>query len=81
MVHIEKKLLCFLYLIVYGWVWGIITTMEESAKGGIRLLLQPTSFLEFLKKKNQITQSLMGMGNICTCVRDLRLSEVMRDEI
>lgn len=49
---------CFiviLYLIVYGWVWRIITTMEESAKGGTQLLLQLTCFLEFLEKKTPIT--------------------------
>lgn len=55
-------LLCFLYLIVYGWVWRIITTMEKSANEGTKLLLQPTSFLQFLEKKNQIIWSLMGTG-------------------
>lgn len=77
-------LLGFLYLIVYGWVWRIITTMEESAKGGTKWSLQPTSFLEFLKKKNQITRSLMGTGNIYApvwetygCVR----SCVMKSEL
>ncbi len=51
---ILSMFICFiaiLYLIVYGWVWRIITTMEESAKGGTQLLLQPTCFLEFLENK------------------------------